>query len=90
MMTLGLMIMMVRKEELGKVFMEEKLPAWLKMMEGVLEAQVNPRTCHIPKTPLSSLQGGSYFSGTGLTWADIVMYDMLARWQVIGSFLGVS
>jgi len=50
-----------KKAQLGKVLKEEKVPAWLAMMEGVLTAQ-----------------GGKYFSGAGLTWADICVYNILS------------
>merc|ERR1712071_149661 len=56
-----------KKAELGKTLKEEKLPAWLNMMEGVLKAQ-----------------GGSYFSGNDLTWADILMYNLMSNMRSDG------
>jgi len=57
-----------KKGEMAKVLKEEKLPAWLTMMEAVLQKQ-----------------GGKHFTGSSLSWADILVFHMVSslkdRWS---------
>merc|ERR1712127_501887 len=66
-----------KKPELLKELQEVKIPAWLVMMEKVLKAQVsNGQKIVFDKSSQFAVQGGEYFTGVSLSWADLVVYNL--------------
>ena len=57
-----------------------KIPAWLVMMEKVLKAQVsNGQKIVFDKSSQFAVQGGEYFTGVSLSWADLVVYNLVSH-----------